>query len=232
MGGDEKSSKGTLGGGMGQRIALSSHTQCMGGITANLWGPNIVTEQVSNSISEVNREPGGELNTKCLQLCPHGTNTSRTHPPPPELHPYFIIKNCFATACLTVCHGAVPVCIHTEDIQHDSFYWQLLPCSDSIPCLLGRVYKVVSFPLGAWVCEHWKSSDTCWKCCDSWRGGMLAGPLTGRKSAWCFSTRMCCMGSFFFVFHTHRKGLYFSCVFVFVSAKGKRLFIHTNTFIT
>lgn len=104
----------------------------------------MVAEQllVSDNISEVNREPGDELTSGKYQMPSAVSSWDKhvqhgTHQPPPELYPYFIIRNCSAAAGLTVCHGAALVCIHTEDILYDSF-----SCSDSILCLLGRVYTV------------------------------------------------------------------------------------------
>lgn len=130
----------------GQGISSRTHThiKCMGGVNAVPWGPIMVAEQllVSDSISEVNGEPGDELTSGKYQMPSAVSSWDKhvqcgTHQPPTELYPYFIIRNCSAAAGLTVCHGAVLVCIHTEDILYDSF-----SCSDSILCLLGRVYTV------------------------------------------------------------------------------------------
>lgn len=76
-----------------------------------------------------------EPQDKHHQPCHHRDKHPRhgTHQPPPELYPYFIIRNCFAAACLTACQAAAPLCIHTEDIQYDSFSWQLFTVPSHIP---------------------------------------------------------------------------------------------------
>lgn len=55
---------------MGQRAVLSSHTKCMSDINAKLYGLIMVPEQltVSDSIRELNTDPGGQLTPDQYQV--------------------------------------------------------------------------------------------------------------------------------------------------------------------
>lgn len=196
----------------------------------------MVTELlVSNSISEVNGEPGSESSDKYqvpTVMSPWDINTSNIglihRPPHPEFYPYFIIRNCFALTCLSVCQCVQCCCCvytqRTSNMIHSTgnFYPLLTPS----PAYWGGCIRQWSFLLCKQVLEVvWHLLQMSWKHTGwaiNWKEvGMMflhKDLLDGIQLLYIFSK------------HLQEEALVFF-VHLFMSLRNKcvYVFIHVNT---